>query len=115
MERNYNQNKKISYGGKITVEHILPRTPTDQYWLNRFSEEERLRLTNKLGNLVLLNSGKNSQAGNKPFPQKVKDYFEKKSDFDVTNEVMKYQEWNLKTIKERHNKLLEEALKNWTS
>ena len=113
MERSYNQNKKIAYSGEITVEHILPRTPTDQYWLSRFNEDERLKWTNKLGNLVLLNSRKNSQAGNKPFPQKVKDYFEKKSDFDITNELKTHQDWTLKELKERHEKLTEEAIKIW--
>jgi len=113
MERSYNQNKKIAYSGEITVEHILPRTPTDQYWLSIFNEDERLKWTNKLGNLVLLNSRKNSQAGNKPFPQKVKDYFEKKSDFDITNELKTHQGWTLKELKERHEKLTEEAIKIW--
>ncbi len=113
MERSYNQNKKISYSGEITVEHILPRTPKEGYWLSRFSEEDRLKWTNRLGNLVLLNSRKNSQAGNKPFPEKIKDYFEKKSDFDITNELKSYKEWNVDKLKERHNKLLQEAVKIW--
>lgn len=113
MERSYNQNKKISYGREITVEHILPRTPTDQYWLSKFNEDKRIKWTNKLGNLVLLNSRKNSQAGNKPFPQKVKDYFEKKSDFDITNDLKTYQTWTLKELKKRHEKLMEEAIKIW--
>ena len=113
MERSYNQNKKISYSGEITVEHILPRTPKEGYWLSRFSEEDRLKWTNRLGNLVLLNSRKNSQAGNKPFPEKIRDYFEKKSDFDITNELKSYKEWNVDKLKERHNKLLQEAVKIW--
>jgi hypothetical protein len=36
-----------------TIEHILPQTPTDEYWLARFSPEDRERLTHDLGNLVL--------------------------------------------------------------
>lgn len=113
MEKSYNQNKKISYGGEITVEHILPRTPESQYWLSRFSEEDRLKWTNRLGNLVLLNHSKNSQAGNKPFSDKVKDYFEKKSDFAITNELKNYQEWNKEALKKRHDYLVKEALKLW--
>jgi len=112
MER-YSHDMKKKPEKTITVEHILPRTPTDQYWLSGFNEDERLKWTNKLGNLVLLNSRKNSQAGNKPFPQKVKDYFEKKSDFDITNELKTYQDWTLKELKERHEKLMEEAIKIW--
>jgi hypothetical protein len=36
-----------------TIEHILPQTPTDSYWLSRFSPEQREQLTHDLGNLVL--------------------------------------------------------------
>ena len=113
MERSYNQNKRMAYTGEITVEHILPRTPKHKYWLDRFSEEDRLKWTNKLGNLVLLNSRKNSQAANKPFPEKLRDYFEKRSDFAITNELNKYKDWDLQSLKERHEKLIEEALKIW--
>jgi len=113
MERSYNQNKKITYGREITIEHILPRTPIDPYWLNNFNGDERLKWTNKVGNLVLLNSRKNSEAGNKPFPDKVKNYFEKRSDFDITNELKDCQDWTLKELKERHEKIIKEATKIW--
>jgi len=113
MERKYNQNLKFSYAGEITVEHILPRKPTDKYWLERFDKVARIEWTNRLGNLVLLNSRKNSQASNKPFPEKVKDYFEKKSDFEVTNELKNYEDWTLDALKDRHEKLKKEAIKIW--
>ena len=113
MERSYNDSKKIAFSGAVTVEHILPRTPKDSYWLSRFNEDERLKWTNKLGNLVLLNSKKNSQAGNKPFPQKIKDYFKKRSDFNITNELQGCQDWTLENLRARHRKLMDEAIKIW--
>lgn len=36
-----------------TIEHILPQTPTDEYWQARFTSEEVDRLLHDLGNLVL--------------------------------------------------------------
>jgi uncharacterized protein with ParB-like and HNH nuclease domain len=113
MERHDNLHKKISYGGTITVEHILPQTPMDQYWLSRFDEATRLEWTNRLGNLVPLNGRKNSRARNKPFNEKVKDYFAKKSDFEVTNELMAVSEWNLANLQQRHDRLKSEALRIW--
>ena len=113
MERKYNQNVKLSYAGAITVEHILPRTPTHKYWLDRFNELSRIEWTNRFGNLVLLNNRKNSQASNKPFPDKVNDYFEKRSDFEITNELKRYSEWTLETLKGRHQKFKKDGIKMW--
>jgi len=113
MERQYNQNLKFSYSGYITVEHVLPRNPTDPYWLNRFNASERLEWTNRLGNLALLNNHKNPQAGNRPFPEKVKFYFEKKSDFALTQELSNYQDWTPVVVKKRHQILIDEAINTW--
>ena len=38
---------------KDTIEHILPQTPTDPYWLKRWSEEMRELYTHDIGNLTL--------------------------------------------------------------
>lgn len=113
IERKDNLSKKVSYTGSVTVEHILPRTPTDPYWTIRFDKLAILENTNRLGNLVLLNQSRNSAASNKPFPEKVKDYFQKKSDFDVTNELKSLQEWRLNLLEERHNNLKREAMSIW--
>ena len=113
MERRDNLHKKIAFSGNITVEHILPRTATHEYWLSRFSDVERLEWTNKLGNLALLNGRKNSRASNRPFGEKVKDYFAKKSDFAVTNELEGFSEWNLINLRSRHQRLCDEALGLW--
>ena len=53
---------------KTTVEHVLPQTPTDTYWTERFDEDAISLWTHDLGNLCLTED--NSSYGNKPFPQK---------------------------------------------
>lgn len=115
MEKYYNTNKKIRYTGIITVEHILPQTPKDKYWLDRFDKMEKLDWTNRLGNLVLLNHRKNSQASNKPFPLKKQDYFEKRSDFRITQDLKRYNDWDMKNLKERHKFLMVKASNIWIS
>ena len=113
MERQDNLHRRISFSGNITVEHILPQTATHDYWLSRFDDSARLEWTNKLGNLAILNGRKNSRVSNKPFDEKVTDYFVKKSDFDITNELGEIHEWNLTNLESRHNRLCEEALSVW--
>jgi len=113
MERHYNRNKRIEVVGNVTVEHILPQTPTDEYWTSRFTEDERLRWTHRLGNLTLLDGRKNYQVSNNPFPKKVNQYFIKRSDFSVVEELRAYDDWNPSTVEHRHRKLIEEAVRIW--
>jgi uncharacterized protein with ParB-like and HNH nuclease domain len=113
MERKDNLNKQFTYRGDITVEHILPKTPTHAYWISRFDKVAMLECTNRLGNLVLLNGKKNTEASNKPFPDKCKNYFEKRSDFDITNELKALSDWTVDSFKERQLALEKEAIGTW--
>lgn len=112
IEEYENLNSKKSYSGNITVEHILPRNPNEQ-WKNKFHEKARQEWTNKLGNLTLLNGAKNSSASNRPFKEKLDTYFKKKSDFEITNELEKISDWNKIELERRHNKLKSNAIAIW--
>ena len=112
MERNENLNKKISFSGNITVEHVLPRKP-NRYWKRKFTNQAIQEWTNKLGNLTLLNGTKNSRASNKSYHEKVETYFKKKSDFSVTNELVDISDWNKREISRRHKGLKREAVNIW--
>jgi len=112
MEKHEMLTKRVAFSGNITVEHILPRTP-NQYWKNKFSEVSRQEWTNKLGNLALLNGAKNSAASNRPFSDKIKTYFQKKSDFVITNELENLNDWNMDELQLRHKNLKKEALDIW--
>lgn len=113
LERHYSRNKQIDVVGNINVEHVLPQTPTADYWTERFNEQQQREWKHKLGNLTLLDERKNYQVSNKPFPEKVEEYFLKKSEFFVTQELENYVDWNLMNLKERHNRLIEEAKNIW--
>ena len=57
----------------VTIEHILPQTPTDKYWVDRFGQfnKERLSLlSHSLGNLVPLSRAKNGSLQNDSFDLK---------------------------------------------
>lgn len=70
------KDEKFSIPKTISVEHILPQNPKDDsQWIKDFSEEERISLTNKIGNLVLISRRKNSSQGRMDFELKKKNYF----------------------------------------
>ncbi|MFW6016204.1 MAG: DUF262 domain-containing protein [bacterium] len=113
MERKDNESVKLSYADNISIEHILPQKVKDNYWKIRFNEKERYEWTNRFGNLVPLNGRKNSKVSNKPFNKKIKDYFVKKSDFFLVDELDMFNEWNLDNLKKRHDMLINEATQLW--
>jgi len=97
------------YSGPITVEHILPVTPQEKSkWIEIFDEDARKKLTNKLGNLVLLSGSKNSSAGNLDFSQKIEVYIKKQcSPFRLTQKLVEeFQEWNINNLQRRHKDLI---------
>ena len=51
-----------------TIEHVLPQTPKDAYWKERFDADALERCTHDIGNLCLTLD--NSSYSNKPFPDK---------------------------------------------
>ncbi|WP_276247562.1 DUF262 domain-containing protein [Haladaptatus sp. YSMS36] len=113
-ERFDNRNSKVEYGDNVTIEHILPQTPNNEYWLSRFTDEHwRDKWTDRVGNLVPLDGRKNYKVGNKPFTQKYEEYFKRKSDFPLVNELEEYDEWTPENLQERHSRLIEEAKEIW--
>lgn len=115
-ERFDNHNSKVEYGNNVTIEHILPQTPNDDYWLTQFDDERwRDSWTDRMGNLVPLDGRKNYKVSNKPFTAKYEEYFKKKSDFPLVNELEDYDEWTPENLEERHQRLKEEAKEIWLS
>lgn len=58
---------------KVTIEHILPQTPSKWYWRNQFrqyNQEEIKLLSSSLGNLLPLAQSINSSLQNNSFPDK---------------------------------------------
>lgn len=73
------ETSKLSLPDTISIEHILPQNPSsDSQWVSDFTNDERIKLTNKLGNLVLISKKKNSSQGNKDYSKKKENYFKNK-------------------------------------
>nr|WP_283711308.1 DUF262 domain-containing HNH endonuclease family protein [Clostridium perfringens] len=107
-------NEVLDYSDKIMIEHVLPRNAKEAYWKDNFSADQRRNWANKFGNLVIITGAKNTRANNKPFAEKVEQYLSKKSDFAITKEVLELSDWNMDSLKDRHQSLVNRALELWT-
>ncbi len=110
---------------KVSIEHIYPQTPSNEYWTNAFKEftkEEKAILTNSLGNLIPLSSSINSSLQNDSFDDKKLNKIDDKG--EVTRrgysngshseiEISKYEKWNTETILDHGLKLLTFMERRW--
>lgn len=95
---------------KIEIEHVLPVSIEEKYsWQNIFTQEERDKYTNTLGNLTLLSKRKNIQARNYAFVDK-KGAYENKDNvvtsLILTTDICKSEKWTSEEIDERQEKLI---------
>ena len=94
----------------ITVEHVLPQSPAvDSQWRQDFTDEEAERWVHRLGNLLLLNRRKNSQAQNYDFDKKKSMYFTSTKGvamFALTTQVINTDSWTPAIVGERHERLV---------
>lgn len=87
----------------LTIEHILPKKISNNYWNDRFNEHDHSLWLNKLGNLTLLNKNKNSSIQNSDFKSKKEIYSnETNSIFPLTRELINYNDWTPNDINKRH-------------
>ena len=112
LENNLNPREKVSLTEQITIEHIMPQTlsPVWRAELGENYEQIHVQLLHTVGNLTL--SGSNSELGNKPFSEK-KGIFAQ-SNFALSREVSLSPMWQEENIKNRANKLAENALEIWS-
>ncbi len=88
---------------QITVEHIAPeRSP----WPSRDFD-----LTQRLGNLTLLEAALNREAGDRPFEEKRHIYA--KSRFLMTRKIAEYPVWDADALRRRQREMARYALQAW--
>jgi hypothetical protein len=101
----------------ITVEHVLPQSPSSgSQWLHAFTPDERAHWIHRLGNLVLLNRAKNSEAQNYDFKKKKARYFAGKNGvatFALTSQVLSHEEWTPSLLDARQNELIQMLTTEW--
>lgn len=114
-----------SANGKITIEHIYPQTPTEQYWIDHFKtvpESEQKYYQGSIGNLLLLSQSINSSLRNDGFDKKkirkeddngnvLRLGYENGSYSEV--EVSKFAEWTPQTIEERGMAMMKFMAERW--
>lgn len=98
----------------LSIEHILPQNPErSSEWMASFNDEQREKLTNKLGNLMLINGKKNSKLGRKQFKEKKDIYFKSSIDAIPYNGfINEYNNWNTTELEENHQKQID-VVKGW--
>lgn len=110
MDYYYQNHAQRMHFETISVEHILPQNPRDtSQWVKDFSPEDRIKWTDRLGNLVIITRRKNSAQGRLDFKEKVKKYFEKSIDtcpnsLRVLNE---YPRWTPQEVAGNHKTVIE--------
>lgn len=101
----------------ISIEHVLPQRPRDDsQWVQDFTEDERSYWTHRLGNLLLLNHRKNSQAQNYDFVKKKKGYFTTSTGsavFALTTQVLSHDVWTPDIVAQRQTDLTQILFAAW--
>ncbi len=92
---------------KITLEHILPYNPSDE-WKEYFGLETYADAINRLGNLTIV-SGKNM--GQEPFDEKRE--FLAKRDFAVNRKIATYDKWDIAALDDYQSWLAKKAKSIW--
>lgn len=126
----YNDSIKIQNAAPIqwyqisstSIEHVLPQTPTSDYWQTAFAHynvNEMRIITNSLGNLLLLSCGaENSSLRNYSFPVK-KNMSVESGKFAYTQgsrsarEIAENDCWTINEVSMRTDKLIQFMYEHW--
>lgn len=105
---------------KLSIEHILPQTPTKFYWKNQFrqfSEDEIATLSSALGNLLPLSQSINSALQNDSFEDKKTSKVSGRRGYQNGShseiEVSKESDWSADRIYAKSKKLLNFMESRW--
>ena len=114
---------------KEQIEHISPRNPTNGKPIetgyevdenNQYSDDFISNKLNCIGNLMLISGSHNALIGNKPFSEKLSTYKSNPLSNQQAEIVdfAKYEKdqsvWKSESIDERHIKIVEFAINNWS-
>jgi hypothetical protein len=104
------------FGGKITIEHVLPQALKDAYWCERFTDDDHRLWLHRLGNLALLAGIKNYKAQYFPFDRKKKIYAERNNrvSFDTTKSILSADHWTKDLLTARQADLVDRAQRIWS-
>jgi hypothetical protein len=95
-----------------TIEHILPENPGTE-WEESIPFKHWDNQVYRLGNLTLLRSSDNRDAGNDDYPRKLEKY--RNSAYQITQRITEDapSEWSIELIAARQKKMAERAVHIW--
>lgn len=94
----------------LSVEHVLPQSPAgSSQWVKDFSAKEREEWTDRLGNLVLISTKKNTSQGRLDYADKKAKYF-KTSINTCPNSlrVLQSPKWTLAELMANHTEVIKQ-------
>lgn len=98
--------------GRVTLEHILPRNP-DKDWRGAIPKDEDIEnYFERVGNLTLLEKGRNAGIANASYLKKKADAYSKSS-LAVNRDLMKHVSWTSIEIAERSDRFAKAATQIW--
>lgn len=98
--------------GRITLEHILPKNP-NQKWKGAIPKDETIDdYVDRIGNLTLLEKGRNKGISTLGFEEK-KEVAYTGSSLAINQELLKHATWTTEEIEERTKKLAKIARQIW--
>ncbi|MCD0168445.1 DUF262 domain-containing protein [Deinococcus sp. 23YEL01] len=103
--------RKTEHGGKISLEHIYPKSPNES-WHAAFSTNDEIALVNNIGNVTLLETGLNRQIANEAFSYK-KEKALSKSSLKINESVSRVENWTPRQIEIRAAALANKAAQIW--
>ena len=111
LERAFGHKESPAQTDQITVEHIMPQTPTDDWKKELGSNwsEVHDKWLHTVGNLTL--TGYNAPLGNKPFSEKKRDLAG--ANFALSASIQNFATWNEESIRQRGEQLAKLAVKVW--
>jgi hypothetical protein len=95
---------------RLSIEHILPENPGPD-WEVYFTKDEQEEYVFRLGNLTLMETGKNRDIGNKLIGDKLPVY--QTSQYALTRDKTAYTEWKPSTVQKRQTELAKLAKTVW--
>jgi uncharacterized protein with ParB-like and HNH nuclease domain len=95
---------------RLSIEHILPENPGPD-WEGYFTKDEQEEYVFRLGNLTLMETGKNRDVGNKLIGDKLPVY--QTSQYALTRDKTAYTEWKPSTVQKRQSELAKLAKTVW--
>ena len=103
----YTKNPAMIDFSNLSIEHLMPQTITQEWYetlkINAGEYETQL---NRIGNLTLATHSDNSKMSNNPYDYK-KEILNRSGHLNMNKEILEKEEWNLKEIEDRTNKLID--------